>query len=104
MTEQRVARRAEGGCAHDYADKDRAQARCMLCGRRGHLCCQSTTRLPALKPSCCNCGDKGHVVEECWRVRPRADLWSFSDYSLLATVSYCRPSAPLATTQYHADA
>ncbi|CAK0787051.1 hypothetical protein CVIRNUC_010267 [Coccomyxa viridis] len=64
--------RAEGGCAHDYDDADMQQARCMLCRRRGHFCCQSTARLPALKRSCYNCGDRNHTGEECWRDRPNA--------------------------------
>ena len=63
--------RAEGGCAHDYDGADMQQARCMLCRRRGHFCCQSTARLPALKRSCYNCGDRNHTGEECWRVSPQ---------------------------------
>ena len=66
-----LACRAEGGCAHDYDDADMQQARCMLCRRRGHFCCQSTARLPALKRSCYNCGDRNHTGEECWRVSSR---------------------------------
>ena len=42
--------------------------RCVLCGRRGHFCCQSTEQLPPQEASCYNCGDHGHLGEECWRV------------------------------------
>ena len=68
ILEQPFLCRAEGGCAHDYDNTDMQQARCMLCRRRGHFCCQSTARLPALKRSCYNCGDRNHTGEECWRV------------------------------------
>ncbi len=64
-----LACRAEGGCAHDYDDADMQQARCMLCRRRGHFCCQSTAQLPVLQASCYNCGEGGHTGVECWRVR-----------------------------------
>ena len=64
------------------AEKDLAQARCMLCGRRGHFCCQSTDQLPPQKASCYNCGDHGHLGEECWRVSDLPPGYTFERLEL----------------------
>ncbi|CAL8464992.1 g4527 [Coccomyxa elongata] len=64
--------RAEGGCTREYLEEDLRQARCQVCGRRGHLCCQVAEGLPAQRPSCYNCGEGGHVAEDCWREKPQA--------------------------------
>ncbi|BDA50588.1 probable cellular nucleic acid-binding protein at C-terminar half [Coccomyxa sp. Obi] len=64
--------RAEGGCTGEYLEEDLRQARCQVCGRRGHLCCQVAEGLPAQRPSCYNCGEGGHVAEDCWREKPQA--------------------------------
>ena len=65
-------RRAEGGCEFPYAREDLALARCMVCGRRGHLMCGEEARpaAPRARLSCYNCGEGGHTAAECARVRP----------------------------------
>ncbi|KAK9837261.1 hypothetical protein WJX81_002448 [Elliptochloris bilobata] len=68
---QRLLRapRAEGGCEYPYARGDLALARCLVCGRRGHLSCGDEARraLPHAHPSCSNCGEGGHTSTECAR-------------------------------------
>ncbi len=65
------AGRAEGGCQFPYARGDLAQALCLVCGARGHLCCGDEERpqLPHARPSCANCGEGGHTAVDCYRVR-----------------------------------
>lgn len=65
------AGRAEGGCQFPYARSDLAQAICLVCGARGHLCCGDEERpqLPHARPSCANCGEGGHTAVDCYRVR-----------------------------------
>ena len=46
--------------------EDLAAARCLSCGRRGHLCCTPTTA-PLPPPTCYLCGGRGHEAEECRR-------------------------------------
>ena len=43
--------------------------RCYVCNQWGHVCCKGApTEAPVL--SCHNCGEQGHLAQECWMTRP----------------------------------
>ena len=61
--------RAEGGCTNEYDSEDLQYVRCYVCNQWGHVCCKGApTEAPVL--SCHNCGEQGHLAEECWMTRP----------------------------------
>ncbi|CAD7698387.1 unnamed protein product [Ostreobium quekettii] len=59
--------RAEGGCERDYHWADKPLQRCYVCFQLGHLCCLSAPK--KMKPSCYNCGESGHLGDDCQRTK-----------------------------------